>query len=125
MRSQGAKLTSVAVVDDYPVMRELLREFLQRADFKVVGEAGTSHELLEAYAAWDPDVLILDILLPDGNGVENTQKVLAIDPQAKIIVISGLDDDSSLTGDCLKAGAKRFLPKPFSSEDLVRAVRAL
>jgi FixJ family two-component response regulator len=49
---------------------------------------------------------------------------LAMDPHAKIIVISGLEDDSSMTGDCLKAGAKRFLPKPFSSEDLLKAVRA-
>ena len=113
------------MVDDYPVMRELLREFLQRANFKVVGEAGTSRELRESYAGWDPDVLILDILLPDGNGVENTKHILAMDPAAKIIVISGLEDDSSMTGDCIKAGAKKFLPKPFSSEDLVRAIRAV
>jgi DNA-binding NarL/FixJ family response regulator len=118
-------VVSVAIVDDYPVMRELLREFLRRADFDVVGEAGAAHELMAGYSTWDPDVLILDILLPDANGVEVTKQILAMDPAAKILVISGLEDDSKLTGECLKAGAKAFLPKPFSSDDLIRTVRGL
>lgn len=118
-------MTSAAIVDDYPIMRELLHEFLKRAEFDVVGEAGTARELLEAYPRWDPDVLILDILLPDANGVELTRQVLALDPSAKILIISGLEEDSKLTQECVEAGAKGFLAKPFSSDDLIRAVRGL
>lgn len=125
MRRPGPSMTSAAIVDDYPIMRELLREFLKRAEFDVVGEAGTARELLDAYASWDPDVLILDILLPDANGVELTRKVLAIDPAAKILIISGLEQDTKLTQDCVEAGAKGFLAKPFSSNDLIQAVRGL
>ncbi len=118
-------MQSAAVVDDYPIMRELLREFLKRANFDVRGEAGTAAELLQGYPSWKPDVLILDIMLPDANGVELTKKVLALDPNAKILIISGLDEDAKLTQSCLDAGAKGFLAKPFSSDDLIRAVRAL
>jgi two-component system, chemotaxis family, chemotaxis protein CheY len=113
------------VVDDYPIMRELLREFLVRASFEVVGEAGTGRELLEGYAKWDPDVVVLDILLPDENGVELTKKLLALDPGAKVLIVSGLEADGKLTAQCMEAGAKGLLPKPFTSEELVRALRAL
>lgn len=106
-------------------MRELLREFLRRADFDVVGEAGTAAELLERYSAWDPDVIILDILLPDASGVDLTRQLLALDPKAKVLIISGLEEDAKLTQQCVEAGAKAFLAKPFSSDDLIRAVRAL
>jgi DNA-binding NarL/FixJ family response regulator len=118
-------VVTAAVVDDYPVMRELMREFLRRAKFDVVGEAGTAAELLEAYSRWDPDILVLDILLPDGNGVEVTKKIMLADPKAKILVISGLEADASLPKECIAAGAKAFLAKPFSSEDLIRTLRSL
>ncbi len=112
-------------MDDYPIMRELLREFLKRADFEVVGEAGSGREALDGYLGWRPDVVILDLLLPDANGVDVAREMLLKDPNAKILVVSGLEADRELTERCLKAGAKGLLPKPFTSEDLIRAVRAL
>ncbi len=118
-------MPSAVVVDDYPFMRDLLREFLTRAEFDVKGEAGTAAELMEAYPQWRPEILILDILLPDANGAELTRRVLAADPNVKILVISGLDEDAELAEQCIEAGAKAFLAKPFSSEALIRALRAL
>jgi two-component system chemotaxis response regulator CheY len=112
-------------VDDYPFMRELLVEVLTRANFEVAGSAGSARELLEGLAGWRPDVVILDILLPDGKGPDVTREVLARSPDLKILVISGLDEDEGLTADCLKAGAKRFLAKPFSAEKLVQALGEL
>jgi len=113
------------IVDDYPIMRELLREFLRRANYEVVGEAGTGRELLDGYGAWQPDVVILDLLLPDANGVDVTRELLLKDPKAKVLLVSGLEADRKLTDECLAAGAKALLPKPFTSEDLINAVRAL
>lgn len=122
---RGKATLRAAIVDDYPIMRELLREFLKRADFEVVGEAGTGAELLDGYAEWRPDVVILDLLLPDANGVDVTRALLLKDPKAKVLIVSGLEADRQLTEKCLEAGAKALLPKPFTSEDLIRAVRAL
>ena len=118
-------MVTAAVVDDYPVMRELLREFLRRAKFEVVGDAGTAAELLDSYAKWDPDVLILDILLPDASGLEVTKKIVAADPKAKIVIISGLEGDAKLTKECLAAGAKAFLAKPFTSEELIKVLKKI
>jgi DNA-binding NarL/FixJ family response regulator len=113
------------IVDDYPFMRELLAEILKRADFEVAGTAGTAQELLDGVALWRPDIVILDILLPDGNGVEVTRKLLSQSPAIKVLVISGLDEDAKLTADCLAAGAKGFLGKPFSADSLLKALGKL
>lgn len=115
----------VVVVDDYPFMRDLLGEILQRAHYEVAGTAGTAAELFENLAAWKPDYLVLDIMLPDGDGVEVTKRVLAVDPKIKVLVISGLDEDSKLMAQCRAAGAKGFLGKPFSSQALTTALAGL
>ena len=121
----AVQVPTAVVVDDFPVMRELLREFLKRCGLEVVGEAGTAQELLQGYPQWRPDLVVLDVLLPDGNGIEVTKNLIATDPKAKILVISGLEGDLKMTGDCMAAGAKAFLPKPFSSEDFVRTIESM
>ena len=113
------------IVDDYPFMRELLSEILQRAHYEVAGTAASAAELYEGIAAWKPEIVVLDILLPDGNGVDVTRQLLAKAPGLKVLIISGLDEDNKLTADCLAAGAKGFLGKPFSSEALLQALEKL
>jgi two-component system, chemotaxis family, chemotaxis protein CheY len=76
-------LARVVVVDDYPFMRDLLGEILLRAKHEVAGTAATAAELMEGLAAWKPDILVLDITLPDADGVEVTKRVLAVDPKLK------------------------------------------
>jgi len=118
-------LPRVVVVDDYPFMRDLLGEILLRAKYEVAGTAATAAELMAGLSTWKPDLLVLDIMLPDADGVEVTKRVLAVDPNLKVLVISGLDEDSKLTAKCLEAGAKGFLGKPFSSDAFVKALAAL
>jgi DNA-binding NarL/FixJ family response regulator len=118
-------MARVVVVDDYPFMRDLLGEILQRAHYEVAGTAATAAELMEGLPAWKPDFLVLDIMLPDANGVDVTKRVLAVYPNVKVLVISGLDEDAKLTAQCLAAGAKGFLGKPFSSEALIKTLAAL
>jgi two-component system chemotaxis response regulator CheY len=121
----GRQAPRVVVVDDYPFMRDLLSEVLRRAGHEVAGEAGSAAELMAGLAGWRPDILVLDILLPDGNGVEVTKSVLEKMPALKVLVISGLEEDGKLTDSCIAAGAKGFLPKPFSGEALTNAIAAL
>ncbi len=113
------------VVDDYPFMRDLLGEILLRAKYEVVGTASTAAELMEGLAAWKPDFIVLDIRLPDADGFEVSRRVLAADPKVKVLLISGLDEDAKLTAQCIAAGARGFLGKPFSTEALVKALAAL
>lgn len=115
-------MPTAVIVDDYPVMRELLKEFLKRAGYTVVGEAGSARELLEGFARWAPDVLVLDVLLPDANAAQLTTKVLAIHAQTRILVVSGLEGESQLARDCIAAGARAFLAKPFTNAELEAAL---
>lgn len=106
-------------------MRELLKEFLRRAGYEVVGEAGSARELFEGFARWAPEVLVLDVLLPDANAAQVTRKVLASHPQTRILVVSGLEGESALARDCLAAGARAFLAKPFTHAELESALAAV
>lgn len=115
-------MPSAVIVDDYPVMRELLKEFLQRAGYTIVGEAGSARDLMAGFDAWSPDVLVLDVLLPDANAAEITRKLLATHPDVRVLVVSGLEGDSELTQDCLSAGARAFLAKPFTPAELEAAL---
>lgn len=118
-------MAKIVVVDDYPFMRDLLSELLKRAGHEVAGLAGSAAELREGLPAWKPDILILDIMLPDASGVEVTKEVLRVHPHTKVLVISGLDEDQKLTRECQEAGAKGFLPKPFSGDALMAALAKL
>ena len=83
----GHRVPTAVIVDDYPVMRELLKEFMHRAGYEVVGEAGSARELLAGIERWAPEVLVLDVLLPDANAAEVTRKVLATLPQTRVLVV--------------------------------------
>jgi len=118
-------LPTAVIVDDYPVMRELLKEFLRRAGYEVVGEAGSARELYEGFTRWTPEVLVLDVLLPDANAAQVTRKLLASHPGTRILVVSGLEGESELARDCLAAGARAFLAKPFTHAELEAALAAV
>lgn len=123
---RGAPMSRrIAIVDDYPFMRDLLSEILKRANYDVVGTAASAAELMEGFAQWRAEVVVLDIMLPDGNGVDVTKQLLARDSKLKVLVISGLDEDTKPTHECIAAGAKGFLGKPFSSESLLKALEKL
>lgn len=111
------------IVDDYPVMRELLKEFMHRAGYTIVGEAGSARELMAGFDQWAPDVLVLDVLLPDANAAQVTRKLLASHPDIRVLVVSGLEGDNELTQDCLAAGARAFLAKPFTKPELEEALK--
>jgi DNA-binding response OmpR family regulator/CheY-specific phosphatase CheX len=115
--------TRVVLVDDSVFMLLTLKDMLSGTEFDVVGTAATGAEGLQKYKELRPDMLLLDIVLPDESGIKVLSKVLAFDPQAVVIMVSSLGTQEKVT-ECLKKGAKHFITKPFQVETLLEALRA-
>jgi two-component system, NarL family, response regulator DevR len=112
----------VALVDDHEIVRRGLRELLEGAGLEVVGEAGTAAEAVRRMPAFHPDVLLLDMQLPDGTGVEVCRDVRSALPDVKVLVLTSFDDDEALFASIM-AGASGYLLKQVRGTDLVDAVR--
>jgi two-component system chemotaxis response regulator CheY len=110
------------VVDDSMVMRAMIREILTKGGFDVVGQAKNGKEALEQYAKLKPDLVTMDIIMPGEHGTEVVKKIIELDKDARIIVVSGLSQ-KNLVLQALENGARDFLVKPFESEELLEAAR--
>lgn len=113
----------VFLVDDHEVVRRGLKELLDgEDDLEVVGEAGTAGMALAGIAAASPDVAVLDVRLPDGNGVEVCREIRARDPKIACLMLTSFGDDEALF-DAIMAGAAGYLLKDIRGNDLIDAVR--
>jgi DNA-binding NarL/FixJ family response regulator len=114
---------TILIVDDHPVFRFGLRALIgAEPDMQIAGEAASGAEAL-AFAAGHPlDLVLMDINLPDMNGLEVTRRLRALQPEARVLVISMLDDATVFNA--LKAGACGYILKGASGEETVRAMRA-
>jgi len=114
---------SIFLVDDHQILRDGLCLILQKQpDFQVVGAVSTVAEALGGIGAHKPDLTIMDVHLPDGSGLAATRKILAEDPQARVLVLSG-DPSMPLVHEALQIGVRGYLLKDEAAEELVRAVR--
>jgi two-component system, NarL family, response regulator DevR len=113
----------ILIVDDHGLIREGLRNVLEAEDgFRVVGEAQTGDEALALTRHLDPDVVVLDVRLPDRNGIEICAEIHELSPATRVLVCSGLADGSALV-EAAKAGAEGFVSKEASNAEIVDAVR--
>jgi DNA-binding NarL/FixJ family response regulator len=113
----------IFLLDDHEVVRRGVRELLEvEDDFEIVGEAGTAAEALARIPATAPDVAIIDMRLPDGNGVEVCREVRSRDAKVQCVVLTSFDDDEALF-DSIMAGAAGYLLKQIKGTDLVDAIR--
>jgi DNA-binding NarL/FixJ family response regulator len=111
------------LLDDHEVVRRGVRELLEvEDDLKVVGEAGTAEEALQRIPATLPNVAIIDMRLPDGNGVEVCREVRSRNPEVQCVVLTSFADDEALF-DSIMAGAAGYLLKQIKGTDLVDAIR--
>ena len=113
----------VFLLDDHEIVRRGVRELLEAVDdFEVVGEAGTAEEALARIPPTRPDVAIIDMRLPDGNGVEVCREVRSREPQVQCLILTSYADDEALF-DSIMAGAAGYLLKQIKGTDLVDAIR--
>ena len=119
------KKTRILIVDDHVLMQEGLRSlFKPHRDFEIVGGAGTLREAVEMVHTLKPDLVLMDIELPDGDGVEATQIILAQRPETKIVMLTMHESDELLFG-ALRSGAIGYLLKDTPAVKLVEALRAM
>jgi DNA-binding NarL/FixJ family response regulator len=117
-------LIKILLVDDHPVVREGLRGMLAaEEDLTVVAEAGGAAEAVAAVRAHEPDVVLMDLRMPGGDGVEATARVLAQRPAARVVVLTTYETDADILR-AVEAGAAGYLLKDASRAELAQAIRA-
>jgi NarL family two-component system response regulator LiaR len=110
------------VADDDPLVRRLIRDTLQRADVTVIAEASTGREAVELALFYHPDVVVMDFMMPEMDGIEATSRIYAHDPTIRVVLLTGAgDDELGMRG--LRAGASGYLSKEVELEALPRALR--
>ena len=115
----------VFIVDDHPVFRKGVRALLEgNADLTVIGEAGTGAEAVTLVEATNPDVVIMDLMLPDMNGLQATEQIRVRVPAAHVLVLTSHTESDALIP-ALKAGAIGYVLKSETRVELVNAVRAV
>jgi len=113
----------VLVVDDHALFRTGVANIInQEADLRVVAEAGNGVEAVAAYERHHPDVTLLDLRMPVMDGVEVVRRIRALEPRARVIVLTTYDTDDEIAR-ALKAGAKAYVLKDISADDLVACIR--
>ena len=115
---------TVLIADDHALFREGLVMLLsQQGDIQVVGEAGNATEVLNLAEALQPDILLLDIRMPDVSGLDVLPKIRAICPRTKVMILSGYSDVEVVV-EALQKGAKGYLSKEITHKELTKAIRA-
>jgi two-component system chemotaxis response regulator CheY len=115
---------TVMIVDDAVFMRSILRGILKDKGFTVVAEAASGIEAMKHLRSCNPDIITLDIILPDANGLDLLGSLLKIRPQAKIVVCSSICQEQTIHK-ALELGAKAFLQKPFTPEKVYEVLHGL
>ncbi len=111
----------VLLVDDLAFIRMVQRDLLGRQGYEIVGEASDGIEGVKQYEALQPDIVLMDITMPNMNGLEAVRRILAQAPQARIVICSALGQQQLIL-DAIHLGIKDFIVKPFKPERLLSAL---
>lgn len=111
----------ILIVDDALFMRNMLRDIFTAAGYEVVGEAENGHEAVRQYQQLRPDLVTMDIVMPEYSGIEALQDILALAPQARILMCSALGQETMVM-EALEHGALDFVVKPFQSQQVLEVV---
>src|SRR5689334_306225 len=119
------KKTRIVLADDHSVVRHGFRMILDaQPDLEVVGEASNGREAVERAETIQPDVVVMDVSMPELNGVGATRRIASVSPRTRVLAVS-MHRDSVYVRDILRAGARGYLIKDAREEDLLDAVRAV
>ncbi|MBL8133294.1 MAG: response regulator transcription factor [Anaerolineae bacterium] len=115
---------TVLLIDDHSAIHHLVAALLETAsDIRLVAQGSSGLDALPLYAQHQPDVVLMDVIMPGMDGITATQKLLAAHPEARILVLSGFQDDDSVHA-MLQAGAVGYVLKVTLSNDLINGIRA-
>ena len=114
-------MARVLVVDDAAFMRKMVSDALVKGGHEVIGEAGNGVEAVAQFQALRPDLMTLDITMPEKDGLAALADIMAADPTAKVVMCSALGQESKVL-EAIKLGAKDFVVKPFQPDRVIEAV---
>jgi two-component system chemotaxis response regulator CheY len=111
----------VLVVDDAAFMRLSLKTILERNGFEVIGEAVNGRDAIEKYKILKPEIVTMDITMPDMDGIQALSEIIKIDSKANVVILSAMGQEPRIR-EAITLGAKGFIVKPFKEENLVKAL---
>jgi two-component system, chemotaxis family, chemotaxis protein CheY len=119
-----AVLRRVLIADDSLLMRQTIADILAADGWTVVAEAGNGREAIDFYKRYRPDAVTMDIIMPGMGGIEALVAIVEYDPQAKVVVVSALNQ-TPLISEAIRKGAQDFIAKPFTPAQLCETMRAM
>ena len=117
-------MAKILIVDDAAFMRMMIKDILTKNGYEVVAEAANGVEAVELYKSHQPDLVTMDITMPEMDGIEAVKQIKAVNPAAKVIMCSAMGQQSMVM-DALKAGANDFIVKPFQADRVLEAVKKI
>ena len=117
-------MAKILIVDDAAFMRMMIKDILTKNGYEVVGEAANGIQAVELYKAHNPDLVTMDITMPEMDGIEAVKQIKAVNPGAKVIMCSAMEQQSMVM-DAIKAGASDFIVKPFQADRVLEAVKKI
>lgn len=109
------------IADDAMIIREMIKDTVASTDWQVVGEAQNGQQAVEKYAQLRPDAVTLDLVMPEYDGLHGLKAIRNLDPQAKVLIVSALDQRQILK-EALQLGASDFIVKPFDRDNLLKTL---
>ena len=117
-------MARILIVDDAAFMRMMIKDILTKNGYEVVAEAANGVEAVELYKSHQPDLVTMDITMPEMDGIEAVKQIKAVNPAAKVIMCSAMGQQSMVM-DAIKAGANDFIVKPFQADRVLEAVKKI
>ena len=119
------EILRILIADDHPLFRHGIAALLKsEADFEVIGEATTGNEVIDLAVTLQPDVIIMDIRMPEMNGIEATRRIVYTSPSIRILIVTMFEDDGSVFT-AMKAGARGYVLKDTQKAEMLQAIRAV
>ncbi|MCH8881318.1 MAG: response regulator [Planctomycetes bacterium] len=113
---------TILIVDDAAFMRAMLKRILEDAGFEIVGEAVNGREAVQLYEELNPDLVTMDMVMPEMGGMEALQAIRGRDHKAKVVIVSAVDQRENLL-EAIRSGATEYIVKPFDESRVMKAVR--
>jgi len=115
-------MSRILIVDDAAFMRMMIKDILTKNGFEVVGEAENGAKAIEKYSELKPDLVVMDITMPEVDGIQAVKEIKKADAGAKIVMCSAMGQQAMVI-EAIQAGAKDFIVKPFQADRVIEAVK--